>query len=213
MITVLIEIFAALFILAVLAFVLPVRVFLHAEGGTETPFAAAYRLMIYGGIFGVGGKISEYGAKYFFMIGPHAVIQIKIPHRPSKPKIRKPARAGLTMRELWSKRSWLKQGEVFLTSVRIDRFDARVRLGLGDPALTGMVFGLLAAVNGVLPERYAVTPECDFTRSTASFHADAALTFRSHRFWAQMAAMGVKMITARGKPSVHHDAAIRVQEA
>ena len=174
------------FVAAVLALVLPVRIFLRAEGGTKTPFKATVRLMVYGGLLGVGGKISDSGSRYHFVVGAREILKLKAAPRVLRPGFYKsPGKS----RKLRSLRFWKKPFVVFCRCMRFDRLGVHVRLGLGDPALTGMVFGLLSAINSALPERHVITPEWDFTRSTASFDADAVLTFRSHQFWARMTRM------------------------
>lgn len=197
--------FLAIFLVAVLALVLPIRVMVRASGGTDGGFRATGRVLLFGGILGGGG---EYGAGVFragMYLGARRVIGVDVSRlvqgkRTSKPREAAAPRSAETVtgrplgerfRDMFrgAKKYRPYAGIVLRESkslVRVDRFEAGFTLGFGDPALTGEVAGVLYALNGFLPERYAIIPGWDFTRRVFSGSAGVELTFRTYLFWVHL---------------------------
>lgn len=195
-----------------LALLLPIRIFIRAAGGAYEKARASGGVLICGGAFGVGGVYGDGRMKLSLLLGRRALVTmdatrlLRRPKRPKpeagarekggKPREGEPVTARLSPADRirgWSRAvrkyryfAGLAAREA-LALVRIDRFDVRVKLGLADPSLTGSLAGVLYAINGVLPERYAIRPECEFNRPEFSCDADIALTFRSHVFWVHLA--------------------------
>ncbi len=70
---------------------------------------------------------------------------------------------------------------------RVDRFGINVTLGLGDPAWTGRILGILYAINGALPKKYSIRPGYDFSRRVIFGDADVKMTFKTYLFWVHLA--------------------------
>ena len=71
----------------------------------------------------------------------------------------------------------------FRDTVRFDHVSISVKLGLGNPAVTGKIIGILYAINGVLPESCVITPIWDFTCPVLCGDVSIKLTFFSLKFW------------------------------
>ena len=194
-----------------LTFVLPIRIHLRGGAGTEGKARASGSVLFYGGLFGAGGTYDSGRLELSLMIGRHALLSLDAARftrggrrekcvtevRGEAVKMER-GQPGAVSRPLADRvRAWVRAArkyEYFTdlavremhALLRIDRFEVRVKLGLVDPALTGRLIGMLSALNGMLPERYAIRPEWDFTRPVASCDADIALTFRSHVFWVHL---------------------------
>ena len=209
MIAGIVSILFAIFLIAILALLLPVRIFLKATGGDDVEIHVEGRVMLFAGLLGGGGsygpggsyisvhfyrwKILEWNASSLMQRGE------KKKSAPKKKKTEKPEKE--TKEREGGKRSlsdrvggWRKyarkysfMGKTALREIRgllhVDRFHVHVVFGLGDPALTGQIIGVIYAVNGILPERYVIVPGWDFSRRVFSGEADLKLTFRMHLFW------------------------------
>ena len=187
--------------LVILMLVLPMKVFVRSAGGSEERLTVSGRIMTYAGL--IGGGI-EYRPDLYtvsvWILSWNAVsfdIKPSAKEEPEKPKKEK---AGEISAEKEEKpfaeriRSWYDKTVKYkglagqtLSDLykifRIDRFSAYVRFGLGNPALTGKLIGIIFLVNGMLPKPFKITQSWDFTKTTLNGELDAKVTFFSHIFW------------------------------
>jgi len=196
-------IFITVAILVILAFLLPVKLYFQAAGEMDRGFELNGKVMIFSGFIGGGFHYSSndlYRAKMFLLkvkildadVTPVVrFIRRKVKERPKKPKIekreeKKPLvdrlkthyRKGL----IWW--GYFKKGfRDFRDTVRFDHVSTSVKLGLGNPAVTGKIIGILYAINGVLPESCVITPTWDFTSPVLCGDVSIAITFFSLKFW------------------------------
>jgi hypothetical protein len=195
-----------------LALALPIRIHLQAGGGTDRKVRASACILFYCGLFGARGTYGAGRLELSLLLGRSALFSLdaaRLTRGVRRVKRGKGAHGegvkterrelGAVSRPLADRvRAWIRTARKYeyftdlavreiCALVRIDRFEARVKLGLVDPSLTGAMIGILSAINGVLPERYVIRPEWDFTRPVASCDGDIELTFRSHVFWAHLA--------------------------
>jgi hypothetical protein len=229
-------ILTALFAALVLLLVLPVRIALRASGGSGEPFEAGGSVRFLGGLFGVGGEYRGGCFRPSILLGPFTVATFdagrfrRFAGKPkpsiepggsergeaeSVPKRTSAAeriRSAIDVSRRHRSHVKLVMREIPLL-VRIDRFDARVKLGFGDPSLTGWIVGMLAAINGMLPERFVIRPEWDFTRAVISGGGSLSLTFRSHLFWVHLARELVRMRSAGKEQCVPVRGGVSAQEA
>ena len=70
--------------------------------------------------------------------------------------------------------------------IRINLFSTHITFGLGNPALTGKLIGLIYFINSILPHHCVITPKWDFTRSVIQGNITIKITFRSHIFWKKL---------------------------
>lgn len=196
-----IYIFFALAGIVFFALLLPVKIFLHTTGGTEERLEISGRIMIFFGI--VGGGLLYRKNNYILNIFLYSwrVLSINIKpivdyfsrkekkrrEKKVKPlKAKKPVAA--RVKGYYSK--GVKYWEYFKTGfrdlreiIRIDLFSTHIKFGLGNPALTGKLIGLIYSINSILPHPYVITPTWDFTRSVIQGELTIKITFRSHIFW------------------------------
>jgi hypothetical protein len=206
-----------------LALVLPIRIHLRAAGGTDGKVRASGCILFYCGLFGAGGTYDAGRLELSLLLGRRALFSLdaaRLTRGGRRVKRGKGARRegvkaerrepGTVSQPLADRlRAWVRAARKYeyftdlavreiRALLRIDRFEARVKLGLVDPALTGAMIGILSAINGVLPQGYVIRPEWDFTRPVASCDGDIELTFRSHVFWVHLA-RELRMYTVRRK--------------
>jgi len=204
MIELIIYIFFALVGIVFFALVLPVKFFFHTTGGTEEKLEISGRVMIFFGIVG-GGLLYRkniYILNIFLCSWRLLPINIspivnylsrkekKRKEKKVKPlKIKKPLVA--SVKGYYNK--GVKYWEYFRTGfrdlrgiIRINLFSTQITFGLGNPALTGKLIGLIYFINSILPHPYVITPTWDFTRSVIQGNLTIKITFRSHILWKKL---------------------------
>ncbi len=208
MIAAILYILLAIFLIIVLALLLPVKIFLKASGGDDMDIRANGRIMIFNGLLGGGGSYSAGSARFDVYLGGWRILERNAASivrrarkkkpapekkKPEKPEEEKePGECAPSLSDRIRKWRGMARRQAFLMKtvlheirgvLRVDRFSAGVKLGLGDPALTGQIIGVIYAVNGILPERYVIIPSWDFSRRVISGDVDIELTFRTYLFW------------------------------
>jgi hypothetical protein len=209
MITIILYILLVIFLILVLALLLPVKIYFSAAGAEDTGIRANGRIMLFAGLLGGGGLYGPDGPKISIWLGGWRILERSAApivrrvrkkelasekNKPEKPeKERKEAgerKLSLSERIEEGKRMARKYSFLVKTALhemrgllRVNHFVARVKFGLGDPALTGQIIGIIYAINGILPERYVIVPAWDFSRRVFSGEVDLKLTFRTYLFW------------------------------
>ncbi len=204
MLEIFIYIFFTLACIVFFALLLPVKFFLHFSGGTEDELEVSGRIMILFGIVGLGilHRRSINILNIFFHSWRVLSINIKpiVDYFYGKEKKRrekkvKPLKAKkplvVMVKEYYNKS--VKYWEYFRTGfrdlrgiIRIDLFSAHIKLGLGNPALTGKIIGLIYFINSILPRPFVITPEFDFTGNVLQSKFEMKITFFSHIFWKKL---------------------------
>lgn len=226
------------FVFLVLALLLPVRFSLNAAVRKEGISRADIGIMLFGGVVGTGLDFvsREPRCSVFFwkwrifgmnlsrlarMTGKKKDVDHGISSEEDDRKKASPMENIISFSK--SFRDWnsvrehpLLKGFSFrkiAVIFRIDHLYVRVKLGLGDPALTGQIIGVIYAVNGILPERFLITPEWDFSRPVFSGEVDFRMTFRSYRFWEYIVRVILDQVQYRRKKRFVSKDALAAQEA
>lgn len=194
----------AFFVLLVAVLVMPVRIVGRGSGDTGVGFEVSGRVMPFAGLCGIGFRHDGCAARMELYLVRWRVAEFDIragaekmgrlsrlfPKRKKAPKpkvkekkstverVRSLLGKGKTMRPLL-----LRAIRELVRLVHFDRFRADIRFGLGDPAFTGMLAGIIYTINGVLPASCTVTPSWDFTRVAAGGDIDMDITILNYRFW------------------------------
>jgi hypothetical protein len=193
----------ALILLAVLT---PLKLFLSASGGSDIGFCYDFRIMIFNGFFGGGIQSGEHIYLLRVFLGSRCILMVNVTRKISmlsrkvrarmekrkeekkkKPpaKKRKPLKVYYRLcRDLLSVLKWVirELGGV----IRFDSVSAHIKLGLLYPDITGWIVGLLYMVNGILPQKYSITPSFDFTRRVIDGGIAVQVTVRGYIFWAKL---------------------------
>lgn len=190
----------------VLGLILPVRLSVRAEGGTDGGFEVTSRVMLYNGFIGGGIHFLNGGYRLLLYILSWKVIEIdisrfgskmghrireKVPKRAKEKKVETAEEKEPLMERL---KSFVGDGkrilgivrnvtDILKETVRFDFVIADITLGLGDPAMTGWVSGIIFAVNGLLPPAYTIKPSFDFTREVIRGDIWADITIYSIKVW------------------------------
>lgn len=223
-----------IFVAVALFLVLPVRISLRAAGDTDAGFRVSARVMPFAGLVGAGGEysrgriiISAYAGMwrlYSFDAGSFKKRGLKRKKKkpekeagtPTPGKTPEPLseRIGRWTMKARGYRHYAGAGVRALRAlIRIDGWSARVRFGLGDPGLTGQLAGFVYALNGAMPERFAIVPEWDFTRRTCAGEASIAITFRTYILWVVFFREVRAYLSHRGEWTVRPVNATSPQEA
>jgi hypothetical protein len=200
-----------------LALVLPVRLYLHVSGGTEESLDVSARILFFNGCIGTGLSFGEkrYSISLFIVSRRVASCSLTpfmkyISEKRKKQKLKKPAAPKETVPQKplleriktlyqtfqtykgYIKRMLAELGGLF----RIDLFSADVLFGLGNPALTGKLIGILYAVNSILPHPYMINPSWNFTKMAFQGKLTVQMTFFSHVFWKKIITQLPSIISA-----------------
>jgi len=197
-------VFFALAVIVFFALLLPVKIFLNTTGGTEERLEISGRIMIFSGI--VGGGLLYRKNTYIFNIFLYSwrLLSINISpivdyfsrkekkrrEKKERPlKVKKPVTASIEVYYNKVVKYWeyFRKGFRDLREIiRIDLFSTHITFGLGNPALTGRIIGLIYFINSILPNHYVITPTWDFARSVIQGNITIKITFRSHIFWKKL---------------------------
>ena len=193
--------------LTALMLVMPVRFRVDASGGYRVRLSVSGAVMIYSGL--IGCKIRfEQGSGYGLsvLMGRRRVLTVDItsvvhyfkkrekkekkqelpdeakpPLEPGKTLISRISEGRETFSEYWPlARPVIRD---LKDIVRVDTCAVDIMLGLGDPALTGKVVGIIYAVNSVLPKPFAITPSWDFSRAAIGGEAVLEVTVSPMKLW------------------------------
>lgn len=196
---------AAVFLglIAVFALVMPVRLSIRAVGGTDGGFDVGVKIMLYSGFAGIGIRYSDGVSRLSAHVLSLTIARFNVSglvnrtrtavrdKRGDKREIdvggeKKPLAERLS-KVLENVRKYRSGYHDAMKIVReIARFDfvlADITLGLGNPALTGMISGVIFALNGVLPAAYTIRPSFDFTREVIRGDIWADITLFSIGIW------------------------------
>jgi len=174
--------------LVLAAMIVPFKLSFQVSGGFGSRLSVSGAVGVFAGLIGFGvryGKESGYTFSVFFLEHRLITLDITSPvgffmrrrkkRAPVRPAAVEPSEPEVPFLERFSAfrdkvtEVWRLVRLVIhdmRNFVRVDSCSADVVLGLGNPALTGQVVGLIYAVNAVLPEPFAITPSWDFSRMT-----------------------------------------------
>ncbi len=104
--------------------------------------------------------------------------------------------------------AWAKQSiDVIREIIRFDLVIVHLTLGLGNPALTGLVTGFIYAFNELIPPRFVITPSFDFTREIVRGDCKVRVKISLWAFWKNLFVYGPIIFKEyRKRKSVHHEA-------
>ena len=190
--------------LAIIVAFLPIKFFLHATGGEDDGVDFEFRIMFSNGLFGGGIRSEEkqYVMSLFLLSHPILCFQVTnvltriseriktAPRRAKgKEKSKPEAKKGtwpfkLVYRLTKEILTFLKWGiKEFKEMIIFESLDAYFTIGFGYPHITGMIVGFLYALNGLLPEKYTITPHWNFSRQIISGNCTMRITVRAYIFW------------------------------
>jgi hypothetical protein len=189
--------------LGVLALVMPVKVYLKASGGSDKGFEVAWKVMFFYGM--VGGGLHYFGKVYRACIYLFSwkVLDINItsfagyigrkakkrPEKVKEKKEHKPFlnRLGTFYRNKAVYRGYFLRGlHDFRDIFRFEKFSANIKLGLGNPFITGKIIGIIFALNNVLPKSCVINPSWDFTHHVVQGTVSLSITVMSPKFWIKL---------------------------
>lgn len=194
-------------VFAVMAVVLPVKFFLNASGGSDTGFDFDFRIHVYNGF--LGGGIQSVNRSYLFtvFIFSHGILTVKgtkfisfisskIKDGVQKKKEKKAKKISTPTAEKkkWTRKLIIrvcKEGFALLKwclrefheMLRFDSVLTNIKLGLGYPHITGWIVGFLYTLNGILPDRFTISPSWDFSRRIIQGDCTVQFTVKLHIFW------------------------------
>lgn len=227
MLEIILYVLIALTVIVVCALIFPVKFFLHASGGTEKGYEISGRIMMFSGL--VGGGLMYHGDIYrlqFFISSKRLLsvnIQPAVKYVSGKAKERrekkvKPLKKKAPLIEritayYHESATYWEYGKMGLSDIReilrIDLFSTHVTLGLGNPALTGKIVGIIYAVNNILPRPFEITPSWDFSRRTLQGELTVTIVLFSHKFWKKVVQRFPMIIAViqkmRGRKYQSHD--------
>ncbi|MFC1607786.1 hypothetical protein ACFL47_07425 [Candidatus Latescibacterota bacterium] len=190
-----------------LAVMMPIRIRLGTSGSTDRSFSVETRALFFSGLagFGVNYDVGTFmltffmGTKCLFTIDLTRLISIssrfrgerkkKTPkfkiEKPEKEKKKQPLKIYLKLaREGLSVLKWIIRE--FAGVIGFDHITSEITLGLGRPDITGLISGFLIGINGMLPDRYEIIPQWDFTREVLRGHVTFDITVRGYIFWVKL---------------------------
>lgn len=207
------------FVLAV--FLLPVKVTVYAEGGTDGKLKADIGVMILCGLCGGGLGYSEGRYDFALFLNSLKVLSVNVtpiaewgikkakkrPKKPEKEKVKKTLpeqplqqRIKNSYKKTKEYSGYIKKGYRYLCeAVRIERFSATVNLGLGDPSLTGRIAGIILLINSMLPALCEIVPSWDFTRTVVGGEISVKITIMSHKVWKRVIPLLPHLISRKRK--------------
>jgi len=190
------------------AVTLPVLVYVNVRGGTDAGFNTIGRIRPFAGLFGCSFEYLEKRLRVGPLVGGYRIFSADITWlagfarekaagkrrksevKPSKAVEEKPPlldrlRRGYERFE--GVRGYIGRiaGDIKAVVV-FRRFDAEVGLGLGNPAATGWIGGVLFALNGILPAHCTIRPVMSFSREVLNGKCEIDITFRSLEFWRRL---------------------------
>lgn len=196
-------IFLALIIVLALLLLLPVRLSVYVAGDMFDGFMLDGRLHVFNGL--VGGGIETDGSRVvgrvfllfrriveFDLSGLFGYIMKKTAGRTDTKveKKKKPAPQKPLVEKLKSLRGNMGKGKIILRELkgmfRLDHVKSHVNLGLLRPEATGLMTGVIFAVNGILPKRYEIVPRWDFTANALSGDLQVRFTVINYIFWIKL---------------------------
>jgi hypothetical protein len=191
--------------IVVTGLLLPVFVSFHVSGEIGETLSYGGRIMAWGGCAGFGIENVAHGHRCSLYAGRWRVISFnpeplmdRFGKRKSGPKSEqntadagdRPSKAQRvksgfdSIRRVWPR---VKQGWCdFWYVVRIDRCTGKVAFGLDDPAMTGMLVGVIGIVNAALPAPFSIEQTFDFTRRRIGGGLDCRFTIRLVRLWIKL---------------------------
>ena len=193
-------------IFAAIAVLLPVKFFLKASGGSDTGFDFDFRIQVYNGL--LGGGIQSERHSYLFTVfifshGIHTVngtklisfISRKFKAGAKKKEEKKAKKIGKPKAE---KKKWTSKLIIrlckesfallkwciheFHEMLEFDSVLTNIKLGLGYPHITGWIIGFLYTLNGVLPDKFIISPSWDFSRRIIQGDCTLQFTMKLHIF-------------------------------
>jgi hypothetical protein len=193
-------------LLAIPAFLMPVKIHFYAAGGTDEGFDVTGKVMIYSGLVGCGFRHCRKQYRLHFFIHSWKAIDADITSiiayfrrnekkksvetrkkvKAKKIEEKKPLfeRLKTFYQKAYIYRGYFKDGyRAFREIIRFDRFYVNIILGLGKPAATGQIIGIICALNSILPENCRITSRCNFTRQVLQGDVSIAITIISLQFW------------------------------
>jgi hypothetical protein len=178
------------------AILLPYKVCIHIEGEFEGQLNTSAGFHMFMGLIGCGISYwdKKYYIKMFFCF--HELINVNITSlinsisRRGKKKKEKPCEENKgiesfikRIRFVFTKMHNYKQffrpaiadiKEMF----RVNHLECNIKFGLGNPALTGYLVGVLYMINGMIPKKYKITPSWNFTRRIFQGELSLTITIR-----------------------------------
>lgn len=195
-------IFLVLIIILALLFLLPVRLSMFVAGDMFNGFRLDGRLHVFNGLIGGGVETdgSRVVGRLFFLFrrvvefdlsGIIAYFRKKAAGRAvAKEEKKKPAPKKTTGERLQSFRGNLGKGKGILRDLkgvfRLDRLRTHVTLGLLRPEITGVMTGIIFALNGIIPDRYEIVPRWDFTANALSGDLLVRITVVNYILWMKL---------------------------
>ena len=188
--------------LGVLALLMPLKVYFLATGGTDKGFEVSGKVMFFSGKVGGGLHYYEkvYRARMFlfswkvFDINVTSIVGY-ISHKVKKRPVKVKKKEKKEKQPLFDRlRIFYRNRAVYWRyftkglhdvhdMIRFDQFSANVKLGIGNPYVTGWIIGIIFALNNVLPKSCVIAPSWDFTRQIVRGNVSLSLTFVSLKFW------------------------------
>ena len=188
--------------LGVLALFMPVKVYFLADGGTVKGFEVSGKVMFFSGTVGGGLHYFEkiYHAHMFlfswkvFDIDITSIVGYISRKTKKKPLIGEKKEKKEKQPHFDRLRTFYRKKAVywgyftkglhdFSDMIRCDQFSAHVKLGLGNPFVTGWIVGMIYTHNNILPKSCVIAPSWDFTRQIVQGNVSLSLTFVSLKFW------------------------------
>ena len=217
------EIIAVLFliviVLLVALLVLPVRILVRGRGDTDDGYNVGGRVMPFAGLCGIGLHYDGCSTRLELYLGSWRIAGFA--SGPATDRFQRLAewsarrRKPAEMKEAPEKkplserlRSTLGRGRIMrplisgamreiIHMIRFDKCYADIRFGFGDPALTGMLAGIIYTINGVLPPSCTIVPSWDFTHTVAGGEIDIDISILNYRFWGALVRLMPDMIRTR----------------
>ncbi len=193
-------------VLVIITLLLPLKIFVRVTGAMDKRFDILGNFMFFSGLFGCG--LHYYDGIYMVSIFIHSwklltvnvtpmirYITRKAKKRSKKPvkekeeKINKTLSGRISTAYIKTFTYWgyfIEGFRDFRNTIRFDRFSAHVTVGLNNPAITGLIAGIIYAVNDLLPRSCTITSSWDFTRTLIRGDLSLNATFLSHLFWKAM---------------------------
>ncbi|MFC1693177.1 hypothetical protein ACFL1R_06705 [Candidatus Latescibacterota bacterium] len=214
------------------ALLMPLKCFVHLEGGIDKGFDITGRVMFFTGLIGGGVRYVRGIYRLNVFILSWKIVSCNItpvinyfkrkrkerPVKPGKEKKKveeKPflARLKSGYRKLPVYIMYVKEGlRDFRDTVKPDQFLGNVTLGLGNPALTGWISGFIIFINDLLPPKYEITPSWDFTREVLGGELSLKVTILTHILWIK-AIRYIPRIKSLKKRHIKNSDSVIIQEA
>ncbi len=189
-------------IFAVMAVLLPVKFFMKASGGSDTGFDFDFRIQVYNGLVWGGIQSEKHSYLFTVFIFSHGILTLNgtklISFISRKLKAGAEKKAKKIGKPKAEKKKWTRKLIIrlckesfallkwcireFHEMLRFDSVLTNIKLGLGYPHITGWIIGFLYTLNGVLPDKFIISPSWDFSRRIIQGDCTLQFTMKLHIF-------------------------------